>query len=264
MGKTLSLIHDAGLSLFERTVLTAIPFQRKSENLEPETYTKIMDTPQYQTTNDIQFRLAKPSDARQIANVHYSVRHSYGEGFFAQVNKSFLRQYYKVVLNNPYQIVVCAELDGQILGFSSGSMDVTKEFKAFRKNKWKFVWPLLTSAITNPKIIKSAFDRFKSIGGKSDKKFVNAQGARNEYWAWLPGRDDSYMSIYTQELMLYFMKCFGVTEVYGEMDTVNEKVVKIQINNGNKILDRFTMPDGRERLYCVMKMEDHKFKLLYK
>ncbi|MBO4659008.1 MAG: hypothetical protein J5637_05245 [Prevotella sp.] len=214
--------------------------------------------------NEIKFRLAKPSDARQIANVHYSVRQSYDEGFFAQVNRSFLKQYYKVVLNDPYQIVVCAELDGQILGFSSGSMDVSKEFKAFRKNKWRFVWPLLTSAITNPKIIKAAFDRFMSIGGKSDKKFVNAEGARNEYWAWLPDRDDSYMSIYTQELMLYFMKCLGVKEVYGEMDTVNEKVVKFQINNGNEILERFSMPDGRERLRCVMKMEDHKFKLLYK
>lgn len=213
--------------------------------------------------SEIRFRLAKPSDAKQIANVHYHVRDKYGEGFFAHVNKSFLHQYYKVVLNDPYQIVVCAELDGQILGFSSGSMDVKEEFKNFRKNKWKFVWPLITTAITNPKIIKAALDRFKSTGETSNKKFVNAKGARSEYWAWLPGREDSYMSLYTQELVLYFMKCFGVTEVYGEMDTVNEKVVKMQARSGFKVQERFKMPDGRERLSCLMKMEDHKFKLLY-
>ncbi len=213
--------------------------------------------------SEIKFRLAKPSDAKQIANVHYHVRDKYGEGFFAHVNKSFLCQYYKVILNDPYQIVVCAELDGMILGFSSGSMDVKEEFENFRKNKWKFVWPLITTALTNPKIIKAAIERYKSTSGKSEKKFINAMGARNEYWAWLPGRDDSYMSLYTQELMLYFMKCFGVTEVYGEMDSVNEKVVKMQTRNGNKILERFKMPDGRERLSCLMKMEDHKFKLLY-
>lgn len=214
--------------------------------------------------SEIKFRLAKPSDAQQIANVHYHVRDKYGEGFFAHVNKGFLCQYYKVVLNDPYQIVICAELDGKILGFSSGSMDVTKEFENFRKNKWKFVWPLILTAFTNPRIIIDALDRYKSTGKGSERKFINAKGARNEYWAWLPGRNDSYMSLYTQELMLYFMKCFGVTEVYGEMDTINEKVVKMQTRNGNKILERYTMPDGRERLSCLMKMEDHKFKLLYK
>ena len=65
--------------------------------------------------NDIKYRLAKPSDAIQIAEVHYHVRDEYGEGFFAHVNKDFLKQYYKVILNDPYQIVVCAELDNKIL-----------------------------------------------------------------------------------------------------------------------------------------------------
>lgn len=210
--------------------------------------------------SEIRFRLAKPNDANQIANVHYHVRDKYGEGFFAHVNKGFLKQYYKVILDDPYQIVVCAELDGQILGFSSGSMDVTKEFQHLRKNKWTFVWPLVTSAICRPSIIKEALDRFKSTDTNSDKKFVNVDGARNEYWAWLPGREDSYMSIYTQELMLFIMKTFGIKEVYGEMDTVNKKVVKMQTRNGNKVLETFKMPDGRERLSCVMNLKEHKFK----
>ncbi len=210
--------------------------------------------------NEIRFRLAKPSDARQIANVHYHVRDKYGEGFFAHVNKRFLKQYYKMILNDPWQIVVCAELNGEILGFSSGSMDTTMEFKTFRRNKWKFVWPLLTTAMTNPKIVKAALDRFKSTGEGSTKKFINSSGARNEFWAWLPGRDDSYMSIYTQELMLYFMKMFGIKEVYGEMDTVNKKVVKMQLKNGSKPLETFIMPDGRERMSCVLNLDEYKFK----
>ena len=211
--------------------------------------------------SEIIFRLAKPCDAKQIANVHYHVRDEYGEGFFAHVNKSFLKQYYKVILDDPCQIVVCAELDGKILGFSSGSLDVTKEFKAFRRNKWRFVWPLFTTALGRPSIIKDAIDRFRSTCPNSGKKFVSDHGARNEFWAWLPGREDSYMSIYTQELMLYVMKILGVKEVFGEMDTVNEKVVRMQTRNGNKVLDTYTMPDGRERLSVVMDLDEHKFKL---
>ncbi len=211
--------------------------------------------------NGIIFRLAKPSDADQLANIHYHVRDDYNEGFFAQVNKSFLKQYYKVILDDPYQIIICAELDGKILGFSSGSMEASHEFKSLKKHKWRFVIPLLTSALGRPSLIKSALDRFHSTEDNSDKKFVNVNGARNEYWAWLPGREDSYMSIYTQELMLYTMKILGVKEVYGEIDTTNKKVVKLQTRNGNKILDTYTMPDGRERLSVVMDLDEHKFKL---
>lgn len=210
--------------------------------------------------SEIQFRLAKPSDAKQIANVHFHVRDKYGEGFFAHVNKSFLKQYYKILLNDPYQIVVCAESDGKILGFSSGSMDAAHEFKSVRKNKWKLLWPLFTTALGNPKIILDALARYRSTKKGSEEKFIHTEGARNGYWAWLPGRDDSYMSIYTQELMLYFMKCFGVKEVYGEMDTVNKKVVKMQSRNGSKVIETFKMPDGRERLSCVMYLDEHKFK----
>ena len=97
--------------------------------------------------SEIKFRLAKPSDAMQIAEVHYHVRDEYGEGFFAHVNKDFLKQYYKIILNDPYQIVVCAELDHKIIGFSSGSLDVSQEFKGFRKHKWRFVWPLFMTAL---------------------------------------------------------------------------------------------------------------------
>ena len=213
--------------------------------------------------SEIRFRLAKPSDAKQIANVHYHVRDKYGEGFFAKVNKSFLKQYYKVILNDPYQIVVCAESDGQILGFSSGTMDAAHEFSNIRKNKWRFVIPLLTSALTNPQIIKAAISRYQSTKNNSEKEFIVVNGARNEYWAWLPGREDSYMSIYTYELLLYFMKCFGVKEVRGEVDAVNEKVAKMALRYGNKVEHRFKMPDGRERWSCVLMIDEHKFKLPY-
>lgn len=213
--------------------------------------------------SEIRFRLAKPCDAKQIANVHYHVRDKYGEGFFAHVNKAFLRQYYKVILNDPYQVVVCAEQNGKILGFCSGSLDASKEFQNIRKNKWKFLIPLITTAMSNLSIIKDAYIRFKSTDANSKVKYINTSGPRCEYWAWLPERDDSYMSLYVQELVLYFMKCFGINEVYGEGDLVNEKVMKLQLRNGTKILEKFIMPDGRERIKTVINLNEHKFKLYY-
>ena len=103
---------------------------------------------------NIRFRLAKPSDAKQIAYVHLHIRDKYDQGFFAQVNYSFLKQYYKVMLNDPNEVIVCAEDEnGLIVGFSSGSLDASKQMKSMRDNKFSFLWPLFTSAISNPTLI---------------------------------------------------------------------------------------------------------------
>ena len=121
--------------------------------------------------NDIKFRLAKPSDAKQIAYVHYHIRDKYDQGFFAQVNYSFLKQYYKVILNDPCEVVVCAEDENQnVVGFCSASLDAQRQFKRMRKHKWGFMLPLITSALTNPSLIKSALDRFKSTKGESNNE----------------------------------------------------------------------------------------------
>ena len=119
--------------------------------------------------SDIKFRLAKPSDAKQIAYVHYHIRDKYDQGFFSQVNYAFLKQYYKVVLDDPCEVVVCAEDENQkIIGFSSGSLNSERQFSVMRSKKWMFLVPILTSALSNPKLIKSAYDRYKSTENNSE------------------------------------------------------------------------------------------------
>ena len=109
--------------------------------------------------SNVKYRLAKPSDAKQIAYVHYHIRDKYDQGFFAQVNYAFLKQYYRVVLNDPCEVVICAEDENQkIVGFSSGSLDSERQFKIMRKKKYSFLFPLLTSALVKPKLIALSTD----------------------------------------------------------------------------------------------------------
>ena len=69
-------------------------------------------------------RLAKPSDAKEIANLHYSIREQGAPGIFAMMGKPFLKKYYKIVLNDPNEVVICAENEkGQIVGFNSSTLD---------------------------------------------------------------------------------------------------------------------------------------------
>ena len=87
-------------------------------------------------------RLAKPSDAKEIANLHYSIREQGAPGIFAMMGKPFLKKYYKIVLNDPNEVVICAENEkGQIVGFNSSTW--------MQKRRWTicgekgFNWPSL-------------------------------------------------------------------------------------------------------------------------
>lgn len=211
---------------------------------------------------NIKFRLAKPSDAKQIANVHYHIRDKYDQGFFAQVNKSFLEQYYKVMLNDPNEVVVCAEDDsGEIVGFSSGSLDASHQFDGMRRQVLRFCFPLLFSSICNPKLFKSALDRFSSTKGNSEKHFILNSGARAEYWGWLPGRNDSDLSVEMQERWLYIMKLLGATKINFEVDKVNKRIFKFHKINGAEEMGSFIMPDGRERVELVYDLNKYNFKI---
>lgn len=212
--------------------------------------------------NCIKYRLAKPSDAKQIAYVHYHIRDKYDQGFFAQVNYAFLKHYYKVVLNDPCEVVVCAEDENQkIVGFSSGSLDSERQFKMMRKKKLGFVFPLMISALSNPYLIKSAFDRFKSTKGSSSNEYVTSKGARVEYWGWLPGRDDSDLSVKMQDLLFYTMKLLGTDKLFFEVDKINKRIFKFHKINGAEEVKTFVMPDGRERVELVYDLNNYNFKI---
>ena len=68
-------------------------------------------------------RIAKPSDAKEIANLHYSIQEG-TPGIFAMMGKPFLKRYYKIVLNDPNKVAICAENEkGQIVGFNNSTLD---------------------------------------------------------------------------------------------------------------------------------------------
>lgn len=211
---------------------------------------------------NIKFRLAKPSDVGQIAYVHYHIRDKYDQGFFAQVNYAFLKQYYKVVLDDPCEVVICAEDENKkIVGFSSGSLDSERQFKLMRKKKWRFFLPLLSLALVNPKILVDAFDRYKSTENNSENEYVITTGARIEYWGWLPGQNDSGKSVKMQELLFYTMKLLGAEELFFEVDTINAKVLRFHKKNGAEVVRSFMMPDGRERVVLMYDLKNHQFRI---
>lgn len=199
--------------------------------------------------NDIKFRLAKPSDAKQIANCHWHVRDRYTKGIFLSLGVHFLETYYKIVLDDPWEVVVCAEQNKKIVGFSMSTIDAHSQAINLRKHKIRLGFAALGAIICKPTLLKEVWQRYKSLDGNKDvPTFVHTEGARGEYWCWSKEEDESYLSVEVANANDNILYELGIREIFFEVDKFNKAVYKyhLKINQAIPIED-ITLPDGRER-----------------
>ena len=197
----------------------------------------------------IRFRLAKPSDAKQIANCHWHVRDRYTEGIFLSLGKQFLRAYYHVILDDPNEIIVCAEnMDGEIVGFSSGSLNAESQVVSIRSHKVKLGFAALLGLIRHPSFIKGVWQRYTSLKSTGDHKFLHMKGARSEYLCWKKGAEGSISMMLLDKIKFKMMHELGIKEVFFEIDRQNERLFNAQQRMKNiTLLEEYTLPDGRIR-----------------
>ena len=204
----------------------------------------------------IRYRLAKPSDAKEIANLQWHVRDRYDKGISLALGKHFLVAYYKVVLNDPWEVVVCAiNENDEMVGFASTSMDAKKRFNNIRKHRLALGWAAIRSVIFHPTLLKDLWLRYKSLGdSNSGPKFVNTEGARGGYWCWLKS-DDSLKSFEMSKIKNNILKELGIKELFFEVDKFNKAVYKFHLKvNKAEPLQEITLPDGRERVLMRKKL----------
>ena len=199
---------------------------------------------------DIKFRLAKPSDAKQLANCHWHVRDRYTQGIFISLGKSFLRTYYKIILNEPYEVVVCAELDGKIIGFSSATLDAASQARTLKKHKIRLGFSALWAIICKPSLLNEICQRYRSLSdNKNAPSFVHTEGVRGEYWCWLKEYEDGFKSIEVGKAKENIIYALGYKELYFEVDKFNKRVYKFYTKIEKcEPLEEITLPDGRERV----------------
>jgi len=197
----------------------------------------------------MKYRLAKIVDSKFIVELHYVIRETYSVGIFAQLGKPFLRKYYKIILNDPNSVIVCAEdNNGVIQGFCSATLDVEAQMANIKRHKVGLGLAAVTSIIRKPSLIKHLIDRYDVIKNNSTTKIIVTKGARSEYWVWNALKPDSLASVEMYFAQLNILKSLGVKDIFGEVDLVNKKILKFQRANGAEIIDQITLQDGRERV----------------
>lgn len=204
----------------------------------------------------MRIRIAKPSDSNAIAEIHYASREKLAKGFFSQVTKSFLINYYKVLLNDPNSVVVCAEAkNGVICGFASGTLDAEKQFENLGRHKFRLAIALLPTIFFRPQIIGEALSRYISTRKNNENvdKYVSVTGPRTEYWVWDARYGSSIWAGVLNNAHLHIMLILGVKSVCFEVDQDNHSVVKFSKGNGAEVVEIISLKDGRTRL--IMKYD---------
>lgn len=198
--------------------------------------------------SSIKFRLAKPSDARQIAKVQYSVRDKHPLGVFSQMDLCFLTKYYKITLNDPYEVVICAENEKrEIVGFNSATLDSALQLKTLKKHWLILGLAAIPSIIKNPRLIKTLLLRLKSTSKDSKEKFIYTEGARGEFWAWREDAPNALEAINLSQKSNKVMAALGVSYIFIEVDLDNENVLKYHKAMKAVVEQVITLPDGRQR-----------------
>lgn len=211
--------------------------------------------------SNIKFRLAKPCDAKQLAYCHWHVRDRYTKGIFLSLGKSFLIAYYKVILNDPYEVIVCAEKEnGKIIGFSSATLDATKQANNLRSHKFQLAFSALWAIICKPYLIKEVWNRYKSLGNsKNAPTFVHTEGVRGEYWCWLKEEgDDALLAIDMGRIKESIIYDLGYEDLFFEVDKFNKRVYRFYTKiEKSEVIEEITLPDGRERVLFKKKLKGY-------
>ena len=195
----------------------------------------------------MKYRIAKESDAKSLALIHIECSQQQG-GFMHRLGLNFLTKYYEITSSNKNSIIILAEDEkGEVLGFHSGTLDAVEHYSSLRKNRYKFIGPILISLIINPKLISEIYTRYKYTGNDSKLKFGIKSGVRGEYWGWSPSRPNAVESINLHRNWHYIIKQLGATNVRSEVDIINNRIYKSIKIMGGIFLEEITLHDGRKR-----------------
>lgn len=199
-------------------------------------------------------RLAKLSDAPQLAEVHWTSSSNQPGGFMFKLGKPFLIEYFRIVLGEKNSVVICTEdVDGRIIGFVSGSLLAEERMVALKRGRIRLLLAAIPSLIRDFSLVKELYSRQQSGSADTDEGgYIVQSGAREDFWAWLPSTGGA---IELHLKWLSVMRLLGVEAIRGEVDLVNDFVVKIHRFLGARVVREFTTPDGKKRMVMEYRLK---------
>ena len=199
-------------------------------------------------------RLGKPNDAAVIAMIHEVSSARQPGGFMYQLGRPFLVEYYRTLLHDSSSIVLCAVDNDDIIGFVAGALDAGARVRALKRNRFRLLLASLPALLRHPQLIRAIYSRQQSADpDEGDDGYVIKSGAHEEFWGWLPTNTSGAIELHLKWLSI--MRVLGVHAVRGEVDRVNNIVLRTHQMLGARVVKEFVTPDGRQRLIIEYKLD---------
>ncbi len=194
----------------------------------------------------MQLRLANLADAPELARLHLQSGAQQPGAFMFKLGRMFLAEYYRTVLRTQGTVILCAEEDGRLVGFVSGTLRGEERVPGLRKRRFRLAVAALPSILCCPSLFWQARAREQSGSADSGPGFIVQSGAHEEYWAWSGGGTTGALDLHLKWLSL--MKTLGAQKVTGEFDRVNKAIEQVHRILGARFVKEITTPDGRQRV----------------
>jgi len=204
-------------------------------------------------------RLANRNDASALAQLHkFSSAKQLG-GFMHRLGYEFLKQYYRILIDEGSSIILCAVDDtDHLIGFVAGALEAKTRWTALRRNRFRLLLACLPALLRQPRLIREVYLRQRSgSADEAEAGYVVQSGAHEEFWAWQPDHGNGAIELHLKWLSL--MRLLGARTIRGEVDKVNTVVLRAHRMLGARTIKEFTTPDGRQRLIIEYQLKTESF-----
>ena len=134
----------------------------------------------------MRYRIGKVSDAKRIAEIQMKIKDINSLGIFCHMGKRFLSQYYKIIIEDPTTIFVCAvNEDDKICGYCFNVLDAEKQNNNMSRHKYSLAISAISSICRKPTLLIELYKRYKSLNS-NDETYLHNKGAHGGYWGWDP------------------------------------------------------------------------------
>lgn len=192
-------------------------------------------------------RKAKISDVDGIVSIH---KNAFKGFFLTSLGDSFLSVYYSCLIKSNETVILCAEEDGKLLGFSAATK-VCKGFngRMIKENALKFMMVGLRLLFTNPPALVRLVKNFtkKSDEVEDDENYgeLYSIGVNSN----AQGKGVGKALLAETELLMGIEKLSLTTDYYN-----NESTVAFYQKCGYKVLYEFTAYPNRKMLRMIKEL----------
>jgi ribosomal protein S18 acetylase RimI-like enzyme len=111
-------------------------------------------------------RRADLPDIEEIVSVHLE---AFPDFFLAQLGPRFLARYYASILSYDTGIVLVGVRDRKIVGFVAGALNPSGFYRAMRRRKWQFAWPIFAGALRRPRLSARIIANVLRVRGEAER-----------------------------------------------------------------------------------------------